>query len=398
MPTGSGYCFKMFQYFEIQNFCAILLSMKLTAKVKLQPTPEQFALLKQTLETANAACNWISDQAWQTKTFGQFQLHKLVYAQTREQFKLAAQVVVRCLSKVADAYKLDKQTKRTFKPLGGIAYDDRVLNWRLPTKTVSIWTVAGRQTIPFVCGERQWQLLQTQQGETDLCSIRGSFYLFAVCNVDEPDPLDVEGVLGIDLGVTNLAVDSDGAVMSAQSVNNVRFRQRRLRAKLQSKGTHVARRRLRKLAGQERRFATHINHEISKSIVTKAQGTKRAIALEDLTHIRARVTVRQPQRAQWHSWSFHQLRRFIEYKAQQRGVPVIAVDPRNTSRTCPCCGHIDKANRPSQSKFSCVSCGYSGLADHIAAMNIRSRAAVDQPSIPDATLRGSSARDKAQVL
>jgi predicted transposase len=60
--------------------------MKLTAKVKLQPTKEQAELLKQTLETANAACNWMSDQAWRTKTFGQFKLHKLVYAQAREQF------------------------------------------------------------------------------------------------------------------------------------------------------------------------------------------------------------------------------------------------------------------------------------------------------------------------
>lgn len=372
--------------------------MKLTAKVKLQPTKEQAELLKQTLETANAACNWMSDQAWRTKTFGQFKLHKLVYAQAREQFNLAAQVVIRCISKVADAYKLDKKTKRTFKPLGGIAYDDRVLNWRLQTKTVSIWTVDGRQTIPFVCGERQFQLLQTQQGETDLCYIRGFFYLFAVCNIDEPEPIDVEGVLGVDLGVKNIAVDSDGDVMSSNTVNNVRFRHRRLRAKLQSKGTHSARRRLRKLSGKERRFATHTNHEISKSIVQKAKDTKRVIALEELTHIRERVTARKPQRAQLLSWSFFQLRNFIEYKAKQVGVKVVAIDPRNTSRQCPCCGHIAKANRPTQEKFSCVSCSYSGLADHIAAINISRRAAVNRPYIPDAVQPDSSARDKAHVL
>ncbi|MBW7959804.1 MAG: helix-turn-helix domain-containing protein [Candidatus Promineofilum sp.] len=39
--------------------------MKLTAKIKLQPTPEQHAVLLQTLETANAACNDISQQAWE---------------------------------------------------------------------------------------------------------------------------------------------------------------------------------------------------------------------------------------------------------------------------------------------------------------------------------------------
>jgi predicted transposase len=119
--------------------------MKLTAKVKLQPTKEQANLLKLTLETANAACNQISQQAWDTQTFGQFSLHKIAYHTIRLQFGLAAQLVVRCISTVADAYKLDKQTPRTFKPLVGIAYDDRVLNWRLSSHTVTIWTMGGRQ-------------------------------------------------------------------------------------------------------------------------------------------------------------------------------------------------------------------------------------------------------------
>lgn len=360
--------------------------MKLTAKVKLQPTKEQADLLLRTLETANAACNWISEQGWNTQTLGQFTLHKLTYKPVRELFGLAAQMVVRCISKVADAYKLDKATQRTFKPHGGIAYDDRILNWRLRTRTVSIWTLAGRQTIPFACGQRQWDLLQTQQGETDLGYIDGEFYLFAVCNVDEPTPDDTIGVLGVDMGVNNIAVDSDGTSYSAKAVNNVRYRHRRLRQKLQAKGTKSSRRRLKKLSGKERRFATWVNHNISKIIVTTAQDTKRAIAIEELGGIRDRVTVRHKQRVTLHSWSFYQLRAFIEYKAKQMGVKVTAVDPRNTSRTCPCCGHVDKANRPTQSDFSCVRCGFAGHADHIAAINIGRRASVTTPDISTADI------------
>ncbi len=315
--------------------------MKLTAKVKLQPTPEQANLLKTTLETVKAACNHISQQAWDKQTFGQFSLHKITYHAVRKQFGLAAQIVVRCISKVADAYKLDKKTQRTFKPHGGIAYDDRVLNWRLETHTVSIWAIGG---------ERQWQLLQTQQGETDLGTIDGAFYLFAVCNVDQPTPLDVEGMFGVDLGIVNIAVDSDGTIDQGKTVKHVRYRHRLLCQKLQAKGTKSTRRRLKKLSGKERRFATWTNHNISKSIVE----TTRAIAIEELGGIRDRVTVWTQQRSTLHSWSFQQLRNFIEYKAKQAGVQVIAVDPHNTSRTCPCCGHIDKANRKTQSKFLCT--------------------------------------------
>lgn len=356
--------------------------MKLIAQVKLQPDDRQADALQRTLETANAACNWLSERAWAARAFRQYDLHKLAYHACREAFPtLSAQIVVRCTAKVADAYRLDRKRQRTFRSAGGIAYDDRILRWYMDQSAVSIWTVDGRQRIPFVCGERQRQLLQTRQGESDLVLVNGQWYLLAVCNVETPTPQEVEGVLGIDLGIVNLATDSDGEIHSASHVNNVRHRHRRLRQRLQKKGTKAARRRLRRLSGKEQRFATHVNHVLSKRIVAKAVDTHRAIALENLGGIRTRVTVRKPQRATLHSWSFFQLRQFLTYKATLRCVPVVLVDPRNTSRTCPHCGCIDKANRPSQDRFSCVSCGFAGHADTIAAGNIARRAAVNQPNV-----------------
>lgn len=361
--------------------------MKLIAQVKLLPTPEQADALKQTIEQANAACQFVSNYAWESKTFRQYDLHHVCYKDIREKFDLSAQVAVRAIAKVADAYKLDRERKRTFKRMGSIAYDDRILSWRVQDSTVSIWTLNGRLRIPFVCGERQKELLQTRQGESDLVCLanrgifRGMFFLSAVCEVEEPKPADVESALGVDLGVTNIAVDSDGGIHSASHINNVRHRHRRLRAKLQAKGTRSAKRKLKQLSGKEHRFAKDTNHCISKRIVAKAKDTNRAVALEDLTGIRTRVTVRRRQRATLHSWSFSQLRCFIQYKARRAGVKVFLVDPRNTSRTCPTCGYIDKANRPSQSKFSCVACGFAGLADQIAAINIGRRAAVNQPNV-----------------
>jgi putative transposase len=132
-----------------EHLCCIL-GMKLTAKVKLQPTPAQHASLLQTLERANAACDEISDVAWAHRTFNQFGIHKLVYKAIREATGLTAQMVVRCISKVADAYKADRKTKRTFKPQGGIADDARILRWYTDKQEVSSWTVSDRQRIPFV--------------------------------------------------------------------------------------------------------------------------------------------------------------------------------------------------------------------------------------------------------
>jgi IS605 OrfB family transposase len=345
--------------------------MRLTTQLKLLPTPEQADSLKRTLERANAACDYISQVAWDTQTFRQFPIHRLTYQDVRETFGLAAQLTVRCIAKVADAYKLDRNLKRTFAPLGAVAYDERILSYTHQNTAVTIWTLNGRQEIPFVCGDRQRALLAFRRGETDLAFVRGDWYLFATADIETPEPIDVQGVLGIDLGVTNIAVDSDGDIYSGRTIKNVRYRHRTLRRRLQHKRTLGSRRRLRKLAGQEYRFATWVNHTLSKRMVAKAECTKRAIAVENLTHIRTRIKARKPQRVTLHSWSFAQLQAFIAYKALGAGVPVHRVNPRNTSRTCPRCKRIAKANRKTQASFLCTRCGLAGHADVIAAENIR---------------------------
>jgi putative transposase len=371
--------------------------MKLTAKVKLQPNQEQHQALLETLETANAACNYISTIAWMNRKFNQYGIHHLVYHDVKERFSLTAQVVVRCISKVADSYKIDRKRKRTFQPHGAIAYDARILHWYVDKQEVSIWTIQGRLRIPFASGERQLELLKHQRGESDLAYIDGAFYLFATCEVETPEPVDVDEFLGVDLGIKNIAADSDGDTYAGNHLNNLRNRHAKLRKKLQSKGTKSAKRLLKKRSRKESRMANHVNHVISKRIVEKAKDTGRGIALEDLKGIRERVTVRKADRRQHHSWSFYDLRQKIVYKAERVGIPVLLVDPRNTSRLCPVCGCIDKANRPSQAIFSCVSCGHSGPADTIAAGNIASRAIVNWPNISIASTVGSSNRSAVVV-
>jgi IS605 OrfB family transposase len=346
--------------------------MKLTAKIRLNPDPAQRKALLNTLEQANACCNWISEQAWELQVFGQYSLHKLLYAEAREKFPLGAQVVIRVLAKVGDAYKLGRLTQRRFARHGAISYDSRILSFK--SDTVSIWTTSGRIKIGYSAGDRQKILLESQQGESDLIYHRGKFYLAATCDIPDPEPSTVDDFLGVDFGVKTIAATSDGKKMSGSKVNNVRYRHRALRSKLQRRGTRSAKRKLKRLSGKESRFATDSNHVISKQIVAEAKGTHRGIALEELKGIHDRVTVRKTQRAVLRSWSFFQLRAFVEYKAKQAGVQVLAVDPRNTSRECSQCGHTAKENRKTQDKFVCVRCGFSLHADINAAINIRSRA------------------------
>ncbi|MDQ0938838.1 IS605 OrfB family transposase [Streptomyces sp. V1I1] len=127
---------------------------------------------------------------------------------------------------------------------------------------------------------------------------------------------------------------------------------------------------LKKRSRKEARHTANVNHVISKKIVTSAERTGSGIALEDLTGIRSRVRLRKDQRTSLHSWSFHQLASFVEYKAKRAGVPLVYVDPAYTSQQCSECGHIDRRNRQSQSTFACRSCGALMHADDNASHNI----------------------------
>lgn len=379
--SGVRKCPFSFQLFDKYDKMCYNKHMKLTAKIKLNPDPDTRKLLQETLQRANAACNHISDLAWEKRVFSTYKLHHLCYYDVKAEFELTAQMVVRCLGKVADGYKLDKKTKRTFKKHGAFPYDSRVLTYRLDTQEVSIWTLAGRRVMPFQAGQRQLELLQHQQGESDLAFIRGEFYLFATCDIDEPTEDDVSDYMGVDLGIVNIATTDDGQRYSGSHVNQVRHRNLKLRRKLQKKGTKSAKRLLRKRSGRERRFVNDVNHCISKAIVQKAKRTGRGISLEDLTDIRARVRLRKSQRTQLHSWSFADLGMKIAYKAQLYGVALVYVDPRNTSKMCSACGCIDRSNRKSQSVFLCTSCGHSAHADVNGAANIgiRGTASVNAP-------------------
>jgi putative transposase len=68
-----------------------------------------------------------------------------------------------------------------------------------------------------------------------------------------------------------------------------------------------------------------------------------------------------------------EFRRLLEYKVLWNGGLLLAVPPHNTSRTCPCCGHIAKENRITQAAFLCVDCGYENNADVVGAINVLAR-------------------------
>ncbi len=67
------------------------------------------------------------------------------------------------------------------------------------------------------------------------------------------------------------------------------------------------------------------------------------------------------------SWSYHQLQKFVQYRARSRGIEVAYVAPAYTSQSCSRCR--SPGNRK-QKRFQCVKCGHADHADVNAAFNI----------------------------
>ena len=338
--------------------------MKLTAQIKLLPSDEQAERLLLTLERANEACQYISDYAHESGTHSKYKLQEAVYHDVREQFDLAAQMTIRALGKVADAYKTNPKAHNQFDIRGGFPYDSRILRFYTDRQEVSIWTLGGREKISYEVGENHRALLEQDKGEADLVYRNGMFFLLVSCqmpsaNLSDEDMEVIDGYLGVDRGVNNIATTSEGDSWTSDKIDERRTWYQKRRDILQSVGTRSAKRALQRLSGKQARFQRDVNHTISKRIVSKAKARNSAIVLEDLSGIRERTTAgRKQQRARratnrrLSNWSFYQLRQFIEYKALMAGVPVMKVDPAYTSQTCSECGHCDRKNR-NGSDFEC---------------------------------------------
>ena len=357
-----------------------------TISIKLD-IGEHEAALRETQQRFNEAASWIASICWHEHITNTNTAHHRVYGETRTHFDLGAQLAVCARAKAIEAIKATKSKKSEtcpqFGPRGSIRYDARTYRL-LSLDRVSLNTVQGRVICRLILGKRQHDMLIDQTwkiGGADLIWRRGTYSLNVTQHKEAPEQSRTDETLGVDLGIVNLATDSEGETFTGANVHEVRMRYHKRRQILQKVGTRSAKRRLKKMSGCEHRFQKDTNHRIAKTLVHKAVHTRKALALEDLTGIRERTKmVRRENRYERQSWAFSQLRMFITYKATWASVPVRFVDPRNTSKTCSQCGHCDKANRQSQASFLCKQCGFCCNADINAAINI-SRVPVKVPMV-----------------
>jgi len=395
------------------------MDVLLTAKLKLQTTPEQFRALRQTQLAYRDALNHVSLYAFaQGRMSNQIALRERTYLDVRARFGLPAQMATNVPRQVGATYKglwtkvkanaaarAAGKTKKRYRGLDQapkyvsptLAYDyQRDYSFKTGQQ-VSVLTLQGRVIVPYtgytphVALIRQGTQMGGHIGAAKLWYDKPhkQFYLLVSLEIAGPDPVPEshQHIVGVDVGQRYLAVATD-------TLNRTHFfpgrearakadHYARLRKRLQHKGTRSATRLLTVIAGRERRLKHDRNHLISRQLVDAYPHS--LIGLEDLTHIRERTkrkrrhgkkaTVKQ-RRANRHAsqWAFAELQGYIAYKALLAGSMAVKVDAYKTSQACPRCGYTAEDNRPEKGLvFSCQVCQLVLHADLIGARNVALR-------------------------
>jgi putative transposase len=351
--------------------------MRATLKLKLTPEPAVAAVLAETVTASTSCFNAVCAYGWQQGERNSVRLHRATYARLRaEHPALPAQLVCAARVKATETLRSVEARRQRGKKVSCprsarcvIRYDARSYWVKLSEGQASLATTGGRKLVSFRLSDYYRRYLDWTVTAADLCWDGKQFFLHVVVEAAAPTTAPTEKVVGCDLGVRRVAVTSTAQFFSSGPLHQQARHFAHLKGCLQRKGTRSAKRHLKKRRRAWSRFMRSANHRIANAILAGlAPGD--TLVLEELTGIRDRCRHRKGQRGLFHRWSFYQLRSFLAYKAEQRGIRVLAVDPRNTSRTCPRCSHCAKANRKQQSVFCCQSCGYTANADYVAANNL----------------------------
>lgn len=245
---------------------------------------------------------------------------------------------------------------------------------RLILKSKFSWKDKGAIDIVrrIISGEYKMSDSQIQKGDSkDL-----TFFLTYKHKPEKPN-LEPQKICGVDLGVVIPAVCATNFgpqrsyLGDGKDVWNARSKFRAERRRQQKRQGQQSKSKNWKRSSKEDKWIHTYYHTLTRQVIKFCEqygcGT---IHVEDLTNLRKKEVKNEYKRLLWVPSKFCNM---LEYKAKEKGIEIIKVNPRNTSKRCNMCGNISDTNRKSQSKFVCDQCGTPGKpfnADYNAAKNL----------------------------
>ncbi len=381
-----------------------------------KPNKKKVLALNRCLEEYFRLVNWYLSFNSTSKTF----LHRNGYANAKQLFNLNTALIQTARDKAVEILKSFNEKKENkvkaerpkLKRIS-IRFDKRCYSFAKTTnKLTPYWLTLSlnrkeKITLPIVFGERQKKIIEEAlQGEWKFCTVEmvkrnGEWFAHFVLKKEVELIDESETVIGVDLGEWNVATavaisrqnpkPTRGKFWSGAKIREIRGRYTHIRRNLQRKKRIDL---VKQISHKEERIVNQQLHIIANEIVSYAkQFEKPVIVMEKLDGIRESMNYSKKINKRLHAWSFRKLQQYIEYKANLEGIPVVYVNPKNTSRRCHRCGHVAQTNGR---EFKCPKCGLKYNRDLNAAINIAHSltrgvgwGSCEPPELPDEVLVGS---------
>lgn len=231
-----------------------------------------------------------------------------------------------------------------------------------------------RQPINILLNEHTTKIFSDKTLKVRSFSINESG--MSLCISKEVEEITCKNTIGIDRNLRNVTVGNDKKITIYNTAKLVQIKENTTHVLSTFKrNDHRIRKKLASKLGKRRtRRINQLLHHISKDIVQNAKESKSTIIFENLKGIRKLYRKGNGQgnkfRRKLNSWSFYELQRQVEYKADWEGIPVKFIDPKCTSRLCPICGKRLQEDRQRRRDLWCGNCKRWRDRDVVAAMNI----------------------------
>jgi IS605 OrfB family transposase len=347
--------------------------MQRAISLKLPLTQE----LIETIYTFNKVCNIQLSEIvnMQIKdNYSKAKLHQTCYKKIRRDYPEFPSALVQNSRDIACEMFKNKDicTLRKIRknPSSAIRFDLRTCKAFLHSGTIQLTTTQGRKKYQFDLPEcfdkyKDWIVKGCTLGYN-----KTSIILKIIVDNDvEDNQMDEPRLLGIDIGLKNLLALSDGTLIKGKELIAKKRNYAYLRKQLQSKGTPSAIRKLKKIAGRERRYTQQYIHSLSKTLVNMNYD---GFVFEDLnikTNKKAYGKHGRNFNRRISNWCRSLLYQYSTYKAEELSKFTLTVNPYKTSQRDSSCGHIAKGNR-NKGWFKCLKCNHQENADTNASKNI----------------------------
>jgi putative transposase len=198
----------------------------------------------------------VIDYGFAAHDYNKIKLNRATYKDLRIKYPtLPSALHQTSRDQASDMLKRLRFEKKPFKhPLGAIRFDIRTMKVFLESGYCRLTTAFGRLRYDFRLADYYQKYATWKVMNAQLKISKNTCYLNV--QVEQPDlePIQGDTRIGIDLGINNLSVCSDNTFWQSGSVKAVKGRYQYLGSKLQSIGTHSAKRKLQELSGRERRY------------------------------------------------------------------------------------------------------------------------------------------------